>query len=146
MRKSLLLLEKEWTAKEIDLQPEMDEITVSDNAELLSHIWRNLIGNAIKFSPQGGALYINLHRAGKNVIFSVRDEGPGMDEETQKHIFDKFYQGDASHGTKGYGLGLALVKRIVTICAGTVEVKSAPGKGSEFIVTIPEMEEPGKSK
>ncbi len=146
VRKSILLLEKEWTAKEIDLQPEMDEITINDNAELLSHIWRNLIGNAIKFSPQGGALYINLHRAGKNVVFSVRDEGPGMDEETQKHIFDKFYQGDASHGTKGYGLGLALVKRIVTICAGTVEVKSAPGKGSEFIVTIPEMEESGKSK
>lgn len=139
VRKSLLLLEKEWTAKEIDLQPDLEEITINDNAELLSHIWRNLIGNAIKFSPQGGSLYITLRREGKEIVFSVRDEGPGMDEETQKHVFDKFYQGDASHGMKGYGLGLALVKRIVTICAGTVAIHSAPGQGSEFVVRIPEI-------
>lgn len=139
VRKSLLLLEKEWTAKELDLQLELEEITINDNAELLTHIWRNLIGNAIKFSPQGGALCIVLRREGKSVVFSVRDEGIGMDEETQKHIFDKFYQGDASHGMKGYGLGLALVRRIVTICGGTVDVHSALGQGSEFIVTIPEI-------
>lgn len=139
VRKSLLLLEKEWTAKELDLQLELEEITINDNAELLTHIWRNLIGNAIKFSPQGGALSIALRREERNVVFSVRDEGVGMDEETQKHIFDKFYQGDASHGMKGYGLGLALVQRIVTICGGTVNVRSAVGQGSEFIVRIPEI-------
>ena len=81
VRKSLLLLEKEWTAKEIDLQPDLEEITINDNAELLSHIWRNLIGNAIKFSPQGGSLYITLRREGNEIVFSVRDEGPGQGSE-----------------------------------------------------------------
>lgn len=138
IRDSVLLLEKQWTEKELELSLEMEEVTFNGNAELLSHVWMNLIGNAIKFSPQGGTLEVACWREGNSVCFAVRDEGPGMDAETQRHIFDKFYQGDASHGAKGYGLGLALVKRIVLLCHGEVMVDSKPGQGSLFTVRLPE--------
>jgi len=67
----------------------------------------------------------------------IRDYGAGMDENTQKHIFEKFYQGDKAHATQGNGLGLSLVKRIVELCEGKISIKSAPGKGTTFIVELP---------
>lgn len=141
IRASILLLEKQWTQKEIELALDLPETMGNGNVELLSHVWVNLIGNAVKFSPRGGTLEIACGRADAGVRFSVRDHGPGMEAETVRHIFDKFYQGDASHGTKGYGLGLALVRRIITLCHGEIQVESAPGEGSRFTVFLPDEEE-----
>jgi signal transduction histidine kinase len=69
-------------------------------------------------------------------VVRVKDSGPGMDKETQKCIFDKFYQSDPSHAQEGNGLGLALVKRAVTLLGGTVTVDSEPGGGSVFTVRL----------
>lgn len=138
IRGSILLLEKQWEAKELALNLDLKQVTLTGNTGLLSHVWMNLIGNAIKFSPRAGALEICCRREGESVVFSVRDEGPGMDEETQRRVFDKFFQGDASHSLKGYGLGLALVKRIVLLCQGEVEIQSSPGAGSTFLVRLPD--------
>ncbi len=137
LRNAILLLEKQWTAKDIDLMPNLDEVTYVGNEEMMSHIWVNLIGNAIKFSPQGGLLEINCAKVNGVVEVVIRDHGEGMDEATQKRIFEKFYQGDSAHATEGNGLGLSLVKRIVDLCGGTVEVESELGEGTAFTVRLP---------
>ena len=72
------------------------------------------------------------------MVFSVTDHGPGMSEDVRRHIFDKFYQGDASRRQDGSGLGLPLAKRIVELCGGTVSVESRPGEGSSFTVILSE--------
>ena len=139
LRKCILLLEKNWSAKEIELSLDMEEVTYVGNEEMMSHVWVNLIGNAVKFSPQGGLLEITCARMGNGVIATIRDHGEGMDEDTQKRIFEKFYQGDSAHATEGNGLGLSLVKRIVDLCSGQVEVDSHPGAGTAFTVTLPDL-------
>ena len=101
------------------------------------HIWSNLIGNAIKFTPAGGVVTIRLCDEGDFVVASIADTGVGMSEETKAHIFEKFYQGDRSHAGSGYGIGLALAFRAVHLCQGTIEVESELGVGSVFTVRLP---------
>ncbi|MCC8182876.1 MAG: sensor histidine kinase, partial [Clostridiales bacterium] len=100
-------------------------------------VWLNLLDNAIKHSAEGGGIRGGLQSESDWVTVSVADDGDGMTEEIQKHIFEKFYQGDCSHSDEGNGLGLALVKRIVEMCHGSVEVESAPGEGACFRVWLP---------
>ena len=99
-------------------------------------IWANLFSNALKFTPEGGKINVNLKKNGNNVSVSVSDTGCGMDEKTMERIFDKFYQGDTSHSEKGNGLGLALVKRVIDMLGAEIEVESTPGAGSTFTVKL----------
>ncbi|MBE5806787.1 MAG: HAMP domain-containing histidine kinase [Clostridiales bacterium] len=137
LRRSILLLEKQWSAKELELDLDLDEVDYLGNEEMMSHVWVNLLGNAIKFSPQGGTLHIACHRQPQGIVVTVRDHGEGMTEEVQARIFEKFYQGDTAHAQQGNGLGLSLVKRIVDLCHGRVEVHSRVGEGTEFTVVLP---------
>ena len=137
LRRAILLLEKQWSEKEIELDVDLEDIGYYGNEEMLNHVWVNLLGNAVKFSPDGGRLTVRLRREGGFAVCTVRDAGPGMDEATRRRVFEKFYQGDTAHATEGNGLGLALVKRIVDLCEGSVEVDSAPGQGSTFTVRLP---------
>lgn len=137
IRETLLLLEPQWSDKHINLDVDLDTVDYAGNAELLGQIWFNLIGNAIKFSANGGEVSVRLHIFGEQVQVKVADNGPGMDETTIRHIYDRFYQADTSRATLGNGLGLAIAKRIVDLHHGTIDVDSFPGAGSTFIVTLP---------
>ena len=137
LRRAILLLEKQWTEKELDLDLDLEAVEFYGNEEMLNHVWVNLLGNAVKFSPPGAKLTVRLRREGDWAAVQVRDTGPGMDEATRRRIFEKFYQGDTAHATEGNGLGLALVSRIADLCGGSVSVESAPGAGSTFTVRLP---------
>ena len=138
IRNCILLLEKQWTAKDISFDIDMQEIQYTTNAEMLSQVWVNIIGNAIKFSPKGSSIRIKLFKEGDVITAEITDRGIGMDQQTISHIFERFYQGDRAHASEGNGLGLPLVKRIVELCNGNIRVESQYGKGTNFIVTLPE--------
>lgn len=137
IRRTLVLLEKEWSRKGLQLDLELDEVTYTTNEEMLSLVWTNLLSNAIKYSHDGGKIEIVCDEDAENVHVVISDEGIGISEEDQKHIFDKFFQADPSRKGSGNGLGLALVRRIVELCGGTVRVSSRPGQGASFSVTLP---------
>ncbi len=140
IRQSILMLESQWDAKEIGFDIEMEEIIYYGNEGMLSQVWNNLIGNAVKFSPAQGLITLELKRADDRIICSISDEGPGIPLEEQAHVFDKFYQADSSHKQEGNGLGLALVRRIVDIVQGKIVVENLPGKGCRFTVELPDDE------
>ena len=128
IRKCILLTEKQWTKKNLDLELELDEIRYYSNEEMLSHVWLNILGNAIKFTPEGGKISVKCYSDAENITVRISDNGIGMDDKTLKRIFDKFYQGDSSHKSTGNGLGLALAKRVTDLCGGKINVKSQVGK------------------
>ncbi len=136
IRECVLALEQLWGPKNIDFDVELDEILYFGNENMMNHVWTNLISNAIKFSPDGGQISLRLFKEANKIVFTVTDQGPGIKEETQKHLFDKFYQEDSSHKTEGNGLGLALVKRILLLSNGDVEVKNVERGGCKFTVTL----------
>lgn len=137
LRNCVILLEKEWSGRGIDMDLDLEPLRIRANEEMLSHVWINLLDNAIKYSRGSGTVWLSCGLAGGEARVSVRDEGPGMGEATVRHIFEKFYQGDRSHADKGNGLGLPIARRIVELCGGTIDVESEEGRGSTFIVRLP---------
>ena len=138
IRKVVVLLEPRWSEKNIEFDVDLDAVTIRNNEILLTHVWRNLIENAIKFSPYNGRISLSLNKEGENIIFSVSDQGDGIKENDKKLIFDRFYQSDTSHKQEGNGLGLPLVSNILKLAHGTVTVENLEEKGCKFTVIIPE--------
>ena len=136
IRQSLVALETAWEQKDIELDVELDRVSYLGNEPMMRHVWDNLISNAIKFSPHGGTVKLQLAKKARKLIFTIEDQGPGISEEARKHIFDKFYQADNSHKQEGNGLGLALVKRILTIEKGQITAENIPEGGCRFTVTL----------
>ena len=136
IRQSIVALEPSWTKKDIELDVDLEDIVYTGSENLLHHVWNNLIGNAIKFNPQFGLLKVSLKKMDKNIVFTVTDSGPGLSEEAMKHLFDKFYQGDTARKEEGNGLGLALVKRILTIVDGEISAENLSGGGCTFTVRL----------
>ena len=102
---------KKRTEKNVEFDVDLEEIQWTGPENLMHHVWSNLISNAIKFGPQGGLIRITLQHVGDQYVFTIRDSGPGIPEEEQKHIFNRFYQLDSSHKQEGNGLGLALCRQ-----------------------------------
>ncbi|WP_258525470.1 cell wall metabolism sensor histidine kinase WalK [Paenibacillus sp. YN15] len=137
IRHALLLLEVQWSEKMLNLDIALDNVRFYGNEDLLMQVWLNLLGNAIKFSDEGGEIAVYLSAGPSSVQVRIADTGIGMNAVVLEHIFEKFYQGDKSRAGEGNGLGLALVKRIVDLCGGEIGVESEPGAGSVFTVTLP---------
>lgn len=130
--------EDKWEEKGIDFEMDLEErVMITADPSLLELVWNNLISNALKFTESGGKILIQETSTDKEVIVNVIDSGCGMKEETAKHIFDKFYQGDTSHATEGNGLGLAMVKRGVQLSGASISVKSKEDVGTTFTVALP---------
>ena len=133
----MLEFEAVWEEKEIEIETDItDGVYIDADKELLSLVWNNLLSNALKFTEKGGTVTLNLYADDDYAYIQVKDTGCGMTPETGQNIFKKFYQGDTSHATKGNGLGLALVKRVIDICKGEISVSSCLGEGSTFTVRL----------
>lgn len=138
IKKCSILFSDAWTKKQITFSVELEEVTYPGDPEMMRHVWINLLSNAVKYTPEGGEIEVRMARREGEIAVSVSDTGIGMTPEVQAHIFDKYYQGDLSRQTKGLGLGLSIVRRILTLCGGRISVQSTPGEGSVFQVLLPD--------
>lgn len=136
IRECLLGFEDAWEKKNLNLDIDIDDITIKADEELLTLVWNNLFSNAIKFTEPGGKISVSMKLENGRPVVKVSDTGCGMTPETGRHIFEKFYQGDPSHSTQGNGLGLALVKRVIDIVGGDISAESMAGHGSTFTVIL----------
>lgn len=137
IRNILLILESEWSKKNINLDIELEDVIYVGNPELMGQVWQNVINNAIKFTPENGTIKVQLFRGELGVVVKISDNGPNISPEMQEKIFDKFYQGDRSRSTEGNGLGLALVKRILDLCKGKISVENLYEGGVCFKIELP---------
>lgn len=137
IRQCSIILSKKWIEKKIDFECEIPSVMFSGNRELMQHLWLNIISNAIEHTPIDGEISINIEKTENEIAVSIADSGEGMDRKTQKHLFDPYFQGDASHSKEGLGLGLSIAKRITELCQGKIIVESEVGAGSKFTIKLP---------
>ncbi len=120
----------------VNIQNEIINI-VSDEF-LLKQIIINLINNAVKFSPNGGQIRLDVFRSKLGIKFSVKDEGMGITKSDLRKLFEPFFRGENAVSIPGVGLGLTIVKNFTELLNGHIECKSIVNEGSEFILTIPD--------
>ena len=136
LRQSVLVTQQKWREKLLTFDADIAPCRYNGSEALLKEIWLNLLDNAAKFSPEGGVIGVTLRIEQGSVVVSITDQGCGMDEETRRHIFEQFYQGDTSHKTQGNGLGLAMAQKIAALHGGNITADSRPGAGSCFTVRL----------
>jgi len=136
LRSCLLLLEAEWSKKELDIDLDLEEYSIRANEELLKQVWINLLDNAIKFTPPGGRITLTVTPLDGKIAVSILNTGSEIPPDKLEKIFNKFYQCDESHAGKGNGVGLAIVRRITELHGGNVGVQSGGGC-TVFTVTLP---------
>jgi signal transduction histidine kinase len=117
-----------------------DEAVVAGDRVRLEQVAANLLDNAVKYTPAGGQVFLEVAREGRAAVLRVRDTGRGIPLDELPRIWDRLYRGDMSRAERGLGLGLSLVKAIVQAHGGTVSVASDPGHGSTFTVSLPSLQ------
>lgn len=123
---------------EIEFEAPKNDIRIIADESRLEQVWINLINNAIKYTQDNGVVMIHVKRTSKEVEVSIEDTGVGMSKEAISHIFERFYRQDKSRSIEGNGLGLSIVKRIVDLHQGRIDVVSREEGGSRFTVHLPQ--------
>ena len=118
---------------------------VKANETQIEIVFTNLIDNAIKFSEEGGEVWVDIDSRNNMVLASVRDNGVGINSEDIDRIFERFYKAERSRHNEGTGLGLSIVRHIIESFGGSIEVKSNVGEGSLFSFELPKFIETGSS-
>jgi signal transduction histidine kinase len=136
IRQVILLCENKWSSKNIDLNIDLDELIYTGNEQLLFQVWLNLLDNAIKFSKHKQSIDISLRKIENKIIFSITDYGKGITDGQQKRMFEKFYTGDKSRNTEGNGLGLSIVKRVIDMHDGIIEVQSRLDEFTQIKISL----------
>lgn len=134
---TILLYDGKMREKGIEVECNLSRVKIKSDRNLIKQIWINLIGNAIKYTDNGGKIIIDCYKTDTDCVVTIEDNGIGMDQFTQDRVFDRFYQADASHSEGGLGIGLALCKRIVDLAGGEITFESEKNMGTKFIVTLP---------
>ena len=141
LRGAILVLEGKWAQKDISLSIDFEEYEIEACEELLREVWINLLDNAVKFSPEGGEVFLSIRENAESLAVTICNTGSEIPPEKQDKIFHRFYQADESHATAGNGVGLAIVKRIVDLHGGNVSVQSGDGR-TAFTVSLPKNQQP----
>jgi PAS domain S-box-containing protein len=130
------------------IMPQQKLVLYGDRVRL-TQVFANLLGNAAKYTPEGGKIWVRISRDADNALVSVRDNGMGIKEESLHHLFDLFYQAQPPLESiaSGLGIGLTLARRLIELHGGSIEARSdGLGKGSEFIVHLPLVKQRGDEK
>lgn len=136
LRVAVLMFESKWEEKNLELDLDMSETVYIGNEDLMNQMWINLIGNAVKFTGEGGKIGVRIFDNNGRTAVTISDTGIGMSPKEKEHLFEKFYQGDTSRKSEGNGLGLALVKSIADLIKADITCESEQGKGTSFTVTL----------
>ena len=139
IRHAVILITEKWKQKEIDLQFTSRPVHCVTDPDLSMQVWTNLLDNAVKYSSDSVHLMIDIQEENDTARVTIADNGIGMSEEDQRHIFEQFYQVEHSHVQEGNGLGLTIVKTIVDQLGGSISVESEIGKGSTFQIILPKQ-------
>ena len=139
IRHAVILITEKWKQKEIDLTFTSRPVYCVTDPDLSMQVWTNLLDNAVKYSSDSVHLMIDIQEEKDTARVTIADNGIGMSEEDQRHIFEQFYQVEHSHVQEGNGLGLTIVKTIVDQLGGSISVESEIGKGSTFQVILPKQ-------
>jgi signal transduction histidine kinase len=141
IRDGIIALEPVWSAKGLVLDVDLPPLRVMADPDWLHHVWINLLTNAFKFTPDGGAIRLAGECTNGMVTASVTDSGIGMSSADQARIFERFFKSDRARTrtTPGSGLGLAIVKKIVDLHGGTITVDSILDHGTTVTIQLPEV-------
>jgi len=141
IRRVIIAIQPQWSARNIHFNVNLQAVRLMADYDQLNQVWTNILTNSIKFSNDGDMIDVSIKQEANNVIVRVADMGIGISLEDQKRIFERFFKADRSHSRKydGSGMGLAIVKQIVSLHQGDIQVQSQLGQGTTFIVTLPIM-------
>lgn len=137
IRSVIVACEPQWSAKSIQLDVDLSAVYITADEDQLKQVWLNVLGNGIKFTPEGGRIHVSFASTPTSYMITWTDTGRGMSQEELSRIFERFYKADRSRSGSGNGLGLAIVQKIVEYHHGEIKVRSQAGQGTAVIVTLP---------
>ncbi|MWC31323.1 sensor histidine kinase [Paenibacillus sp. MMS18-CY102] len=141
LKRTVLALEPLWLAKKLDIDIDIQSLSITGDEDALRQVWTNLLHNAIKFTPEDGCIRIRLQKdsAAKQAVIVISDTGIGVDETDLPHLFERFYKADKARSSAqgGSGLGLAIVATIIRQHGGEIRADSELGAGTAFTIWLP---------